>query len=153
MLRSVTVSVIVLMTELLFFLSSPVPLQVVGVYVRKIDNIIEWLPSSSVHGPIVGYEVQLFSPEAEGKINSVDQYTVMYMVNVTRDLPSAGQPVNVRVSGCGCRVVIEYVIVCVCVCFDSLFVAFHYDNHVIVCSVTLNIRMCVYKLSIPNKLK
>ncbi len=98
-------------------------------YVRTIDNIIEWLPSSSVHGPIVGYEVQLFSTEAEGQINSVDQYTVMYVVNVTMDLPSSGQPVNVRVSGwvgSGCGYRVNGCMCGVCVCFDSLFVAFHY---------------------------
>lgn len=63
-----------------------------------IDNYVEWLHTSSVNGDITMYEVQLFSSEAEGALNSVDMSTVVYQVNITRDFPISGQPVNVRVS-------------------------------------------------------
>ena len=61
------------------------------------DSIVEWLHTSSIYGTILSYEVQLFSSEADGEVNSVDGTDVLYEVNVTMDFPISGQPVNVRV--------------------------------------------------------
>ena len=75
-----------------------VPPKVKGVYVRKIDGIVEWLPTDSVNGMITKYQVQLFSSDTYGRTIDVDKSTVLYQVNVSKDFPVSGQPVSVRVS-------------------------------------------------------
>ena len=86
-----------------------VPLQVTGIYVRTVDDIVEWLPTSSIHGDIISYEIQLFSSEEDGEINEVDGTITLYEVNVTSDFPMAGQPVNVRVRQRTCEYTVSII--------------------------------------------